>query len=64
MLAVIDPTSDTSVTCYATEDVVRIVNSFLFTISHVRNYNHNYLLRFCEFTQLQSLHANIPFYLS
>jgi hypothetical protein len=34
----------------------------LFTISHVCNYNHNYLIHFCAFTQLQSLHANIPFY--
>jgi hypothetical protein len=50
------------VACYATEDAGQIVNLFLFTISHVHNYHHNYLLRFCAFTQLQSLHANIPFY--
>jgi hypothetical protein len=31
----------------------------LFTILHVRNYNH--LFHFCAFTQLQSLHTNIPF---
>jgi hypothetical protein len=43
-------------------DAVKIGNSFLFTISRLHNYNHNYLLLFCAFTQLQSLHANIPFY--
>jgi hypothetical protein len=29
---------------------------------HVTTFTHNYLLRLCTFTQLQSLHANIPFY--
>jgi hypothetical protein len=34
------------------------------TISHVRNYNHNHLLRCVTFTQLTTLLANIPFHLS
>jgi hypothetical protein len=38
-----------------------IGNSFI-TISHVRNYTHNYLLRCFTFTQLAILHANVSFY--
>jgi hypothetical protein len=41
------------VTCYATEDAVRIVNLF-YLQSHTRNYNHNYFLRSYAFTQFTS----------
>jgi hypothetical protein len=55
-IRVLDPTSDTNVTCYATEDAVRIVNSFI-TIPITRNYNHNYFLRCATFTQLTIIHV-------
>jgi hypothetical protein len=44
------------VPCYATEDTVRIVNSFI-TIPITRNYNHNYFLRCATFTQVTIIHV-------
>jgi hypothetical protein len=35
---------------------------YLQSQTFVTTITHNYLLRFCAFTQLKSLHANIPFY--
>jgi hypothetical protein len=55
------PLLTTKCTVFGYLVTVWIVNLFLFTISHVRNYNHNHLLRCVTFTQLTNLHANIPF---
>jgi hypothetical protein len=52
------------VTCLGILDAVRIGDCFYYNLHVVTTINYNYFLRFCAFTQLQSLHASIPFYLS
>jgi hypothetical protein len=45
------------VTCYATEDAVRIGNSFIYNLTHVTTFTHNYFLRCAIFTQLTIIHV-------
>jgi hypothetical protein len=61
MLRVLDPFRPPVVPCYATEDAVQIVNSFITIFTHVTTGTHNYSLRCVTFTQLAILHVSIPF---
>jgi hypothetical protein len=46
------------VPCYATWDAVRIVNSFIYNLTHVTTITHNYFLLCVTFTQLTIIHVH------